>query len=162
MKIKVLKDSITNKINSLKIRSSNLEPFFRMTVLPFYRQKQGERWQTQGQSQGSKWDEYKNPGYKDYKQRKYADFLGRGKIMMVATSRLLGSALGPGDNPFGGRLLGEEDHRRIIEPRKMLLQTATPYAGFASEKRDIFGFNPTFWKEIKSKMAKYIARGINK
>jgi hypothetical protein len=159
MKMKVLNNMLEKKIADINSRADDASVFFRYVVLPLYRKAQGERWQTRGASQNRSWKPL-NKKYEASKLIRFQKNPGAGRVTMIATSRLFGSVIGPGENFIGDKLEGVKDHRRIIEKRKMTIKTAVPYAIYVMQKRNIYGFNKEFYSDIGRRLNKWVASGV--
>lgn len=149
-------------------------------IYPLYQKFQTDRFQTQGQSEGTPWPSL-NPEYAQYKKIRFGggpkvrskgkgkeasswkSWPGQGTKMMIATSTLAGAVIGPG-SPFVSE--GINQHRAIFTPNSMEISVEQSgnnaegrpfdYAGYADEKRPIMQFSDEHIEEMSAAITQFL------
>ena len=109
---------------------------------PLYIEAQKERWNTLNRSEdGPEWPE-NNPRYATWKRKKFADYPGGGRGVMVASGGLVEAATG----------LRPEGLYRLITDTYMLLQISRDY--FKAYQKETYGTEPKDGMAYPERLAK--------
>lgn len=141
-------NGIANTLNAMAERSKLVTGWLNRVAYPELLKVQRVRWQTEGSSEGEKWDEL-NPSYRTAKLRKFRDYPGGGRKMLVATSRLVGSMTG--DN--------KAEHWKLLKGNELQMGSIVPYAGFVDDSRDITSLGDATVDRLVRSLRAYIVTG---
>lgn len=141
-------NGIADFLNGMADRAKLMTGWLNRVAYPELQKVQRARWQTEGSSEGEKWDAL-NPNYKTLKLRKFRDYPGGGRKMLVATSRLVGSMTG--DN--------KTDHWKLVKGNELQMGTNVPYAGYVDDSRDITTLSEATVDRLAESARDYIVNG---
>lgn len=126
-------------------------------LLKLYANAQRQRWMTEGASESGKWRRL-NFHYATEKKKRFAAYPGAGNAVLIATSRLLASVLPPEERkneiPFG------EEFRKIIQNKKIIFKTVTPYARDVDQARTFTTWSARTTKSFIKDFKTYLVAGI--
>ncbi len=156
--IKKIQDDLEPRLKQLLTRAQSSKASARL--YPLYQKLQTQRFMTEGASEGYPWPSLKKE-YETYKKKKYAEYPGGGRKLLIATSTLAGAVIGPG-SPFNGT----DKHRAIFRPYQMQIsveQSGTNAAGkkfnypqYVAEKRPFMKFSPKSVQLLKDALKQYL------
>lgn len=146
--LKKIRDDITQRLDGMLFRERALQSYLARNVYRQYQKAQIERWTTQGASETGKWAEISS-AWKKRKIRLYG--AGPGSKILYATGRLFGSVSGYKDTA------GE--HRVLVSPKNITIQTATPYAEYVEKKREFMKFSAQTTRDITSGIRDFLILG---
>lgn len=107
---------------------------------------QRERWDTKNTSEGRKWVGYKNKNYARWKLRKYADYPGGGRKMLVATSALVKSMTER----------GAPHQWKLVSDKRFELGTKLPYAAVQNQTRNFTKLSGRSANKIAQAYGRYL------
>lgn len=144
---KQLENNIEKDLLQMVRRSHNFRALFNRVIYPMFQKAQMARWSTENQSEGGRWEPL-NPKYKELKLEKYKESPPyNGTKMLIATNRLIDSVIGP-----------SADHRKIVEPKRLIIATAVPYAKYVNAKRNFTDFGRITENRILNVVRLYIMK----
>jgi hypothetical protein len=144
-------NGIADFFNDMADRSKLMAGWLNRVAYPELIKVQRVRWQTEGSSEGEKWDAL-NPSYRTLKLKKFADYPGGGRKMLVATSRLVTSMTGE----------NKEEHWKLVKGNELQMGSIVPYAGFVDDSRDITTLSDETVERLADMAADYIVNGTMK
>lgn len=106
---------------------------------------QRTRWQTEGSSQGKTWMPL-NANYARSKLRRYRDYPGSGRKMLIATGKLVDSMTG--DN--------QENHYKLVTSRTLEMGSTLDYAKWVDQIRDITELNDETIEDLSERLGEYL------
>lgn len=146
-------NGIEKRLDGMVSRAKNARGYLDRVVYQQYQDAQFMRWQTANASEGSTWKPLTH-AYEKYKLKKFSAFPGGGRVLMVATSNLSKSVIGPrggGSMPFG--------HRKVVTESSLIVGTTVPYAGFADALRPFTKYSPATMRKIQKGLIAYLKGG---
>jgi hypothetical protein len=175
----VKKNGATKWLDEMSRRAKNPRPVFLHDVYPYYINYQLDRWKT---GDWGNWPKENSPRYKDYKMRAYGGGSifrrgdktrthvvrqgevrpGAGTVYLIATSKLLGSLVGPKARSLWvgqPRFDGTDDHFRNITNRSMHIYTLNDYARDVDIKHRFTEFDSDFRARVEKLINNYILSG---
>jgi len=173
------KDGIGKRLDEMVSQAGNVRAYLNTVVYRQYMEAQKTRWITENASEGSKWESL-NPAYAERKKRvygggpkykmvstlgtkgfsgkevvgQYKAYPGSGTKMLVATSRLYGSVLGPKADL--SNVLGSSDHRKIVTDRAIIISTVVPYGADVAKVRPFMHFGKATMGKMKSGLKDFL------
>lgn len=151
IKIKSFDGKVSNRLNEMVAHGKDIRPILNLNVYRIYQNAQRERWKTEGASQGMAWDKL-NPKYAERKKILFREYPGKGTKMLIATGRLYKSVIGPGDK--------SNEHRKIVEARRLTILTTVPYAKHVDELRSISKFDKATIDKVKDVIRRYLMKRV--
>lgn len=177
-KLNKTKDGIGKRLDEMVKQSGNVRAYLNTVIYRQYMEAQKTRWITENTSEGMKWQSLQ-PAYAQRKKRvygggpkfqmigqagtkgfvkkqigQYKAYPGSGNIMLVATSRLYGSVLGPKANL--SNVLGSADHRKIVTDRAIIISTVVPYGADVSKIRPFMKFGKITMTKMKKGLKDFL------
>lgn len=146
IKLKVSVDGIGEYFNQMAQRASVVDGWLNRVAYPEILKAQAKRWMTKGASEGNSWDEI-TPSYAKIKQRRFADYPGSGRRLLIATGRLAFSMTL--DPSLRGAKSSTADHGKIVGNKQLTIESFVPYGTYVNEDRDI----TTLGKETTKRLA---------
>lgn len=184
--IGVIRDNITEKLQSLVSNGSSMRSFLLRSIYPMYQQFQLDRFQSENSTEGFSWPSLSSR----YAARKrimfgggpkfefiggrgagrpwipkgtWPSFPGGGSKMMIATGRLASAAIGP--NPIWSG--GESFHRMIVTDTSLSVRIdgsrqaskkdpGSEYFKYAAEKRPFMKFSQAHISQMKDAVKAYV------
>lgn len=127
MKMRVVENGIGDwfQRSIAKSEGSSVRGWLNRVAYPEIINAQLRRWQSEGASEGEKWQAL-NPAYARSKLKRFADYPGGGRKMLIATGRLVDSMTGR-----------SEEGRKIVQETKLTIVSTVPYGEYVDEVRDI-------------------------
>lgn len=150
MKLKFSVDGISEHFKEMASRARLTQGWLNRVAYPRLIKAQRMRWQTEGASEDEKWEPL-NPEYRRSKLKRFADYPGGGRKLLIATGRLIDSMTGE-----------NSDHWKLVTPTLLEVGTIVPYAGYVDEARDITSLSDQTVEEIADGLAEYITEGSYK
>lgn len=140
--LKFINNGIKDQLQGMVNRANAMQGFLNRNIYRMYQNAQRDRWITENQSEGRQWDKL-SPGYSKYKPKKYANYPGGGRKMMIATGRLAAAAQGKSPELY-----------KIATNKQLILTIkGIEYASHADESRTISKWS----NETMDKMYKAIS-----
>lgn len=146
---------------------AKIRGFFVRELYPFYQEKQMQRWETEGKSEGG---DYAFPASSPYwakKKRelkqKYGDKFPGGDKRLTFTGNLASSVIGNLPSAQFG-VLGRTYHRRSITDRKLTVATTIPYGAKVVEymrgkgRKSFMDFGDKTRNEMRNKIANFLRK----
>lgn len=156
--LKSLGSEIEESLEKMVKRANKMEAYLNRVVYRKYQNFQAKRWMTENADVGT-WQRLDSK-YEGRKKKKYKSYPGSGQKMMIATTRLVGSVIGPG---AGGSFIsiktGFQDHKKLVDSHKIVIATTTPYAEYADELRSITEFPQSFYDDISKDLGEFLFEG---
>ena len=146
--LKINVDGIGDLFKGMLDRAKVPRGYLNRVAYPVIIKAQQMRWMTEGASEGDGWAPL-NPSYAKYKLRKYVDFPGGGRHMLVATNRLADGMMGK----------NMADHYKLVTDTSVEVGTTIPYAKYVDEKRNITDLSPETISELADGLRDYIVAG---
>ncbi len=103
------------------------------------------RWASENATEGGSWRAL-NASYAIQKLKRYANFPGGGRKMLIATGRLVDSVTG--DN--------KQDHYKLVAGNRLETGTRVDYAKYVAEDRPFTAFGQTTVKDLTDSLNSYI------
>jgi hypothetical protein len=141
-----IQDTVTAKLQQMIERGKSGRAFIAARVVPKYKEFQMLRWASEDQGQ---WPALKSASYMAWKKRKFADSIGQGERMMIASGKLLNSVLVQSGG-FGYQMITED--QLIIG----LDASEIDYAKYANEVRNFMDFPDEFMAELRQEYRDYM------
>jgi hypothetical protein len=148
IKLTVSVDGIRDRLSGMLNRAGLVRGWLNRVAYPKIIAAQRRRWITEGGSEGQVWAPL-NPMYATRKLRKFADYPGGGRKMLIATGRLVDGMTG--DNTA--------DHYKMVTDRTLETGTTIDYARYVSEKRNIVDLSEETKQDLIEGLSKYL-RGV--
>jgi hypothetical protein len=153
-RMETVENTVKKRLEDMIKNAKSGRAFIQMQVYPRYLEHQKLRWQTEN---WGLWDAL-NPGYAEYKKKKFADKKGQGMRMMIATGRLIDAVLGESNL-----------HRKIVTEKSLVVGVGgtepggeLEYAPRANLMRPFMSFDSTmdqrFKKEIRALYRKWMVK----
>lgn len=149
--ISVVEDKVSGRLNQMINSLGFKRQYLQTRALPKYFKAQRQRFITENATQGTRWEPL-NDVYAAYKKKKFADFPGGGRKMMIATGRLMQS-LTSAESP---------DFRKLVTDSALIVSTAVEYAKYPAETRPIMEFNQAFVDDIKADYKQWLLKSGKK
>lgn len=167
-----VRDDFTATVEKMVSRASSFQAGA-ARIYKIYQKLQTERFMTEGASEGMQWSDLK-PDYKEYKLKRYGggvkrgggnwrSWPGNGTKMLIGTSTLAGSVIGPGA-PFVST--GISLHRAMFTKTSMVISVEQSgnnaedkpfnYAGYVNEERKFMTFSEGSLQMMKDELSKYV------
>jgi hypothetical protein len=144
---KQLEKNIENDLLQMVRRAHDFRGLFNRVLYPMFKKAQLARWSTENSSEGQKWAPL-NAKYREYKLDKFKESPPyNGTKMLIATNRLIDSVIGP-----------SADHRKIVEPKRLIISTTVPYAKYVNEKRNFTHFGRITENRILNVVRLYVMK----
>lgn len=115
---------------------------------PMIIEAQRQRWASQNATEGGSWRPL-NPSYAIRKLKKFADYPGGGRHMLVATSRLVNSVTGD----------EKTEHYKVVTNNRLEVGTIVPYAKYVDEDRNFTTLGDQTIQALKASLAAYVSGG---
>ncbi len=136
-------------------RSKQVRGWLNRVAYPKIIQAQQMRWMTEGASEGEGWAPLKSETYAKYKLKKYRDYPGQGRKLLVATSRLVDAMTG-GNNIWTSGAGKAGDHYKLVTDSSLETGTTIAYAKYVNEQRNIVDLSPETVNELTNELIKYL------
>lgn len=146
--LKLSVDGIGDYFRSMLKRSQLVRGWLNRVAYPIIIKAQRLRWMTQGASEGEGWAPL-NPSYARYKLRKFAEFPGSGRKILIATGNLVNSVTGD----------DRKDHYKLVKENRLEVGTLLSYARFVNEARNFTDLGPDTEHKLATGLRDYILRG---
>lgn len=125
-----------DRLNAVKDRGSvGLRAYLNDQVYTQIQNAQMQRWVSEGASEGKGWDKL-NPAYAESKLKRFRDYPGQGSKMLIATSTLVSSVIGPMKESSVIELQETQFHRKLVDENSIFVGTTLPYGLFVNEIRN--------------------------
>lgn len=109
-------------------------------------------------SEGDSWPGL-SASYRKYKPRRFSRYPEGGRRMLIATGSLMRVVIGTSrqlSNPESGAQLG---HRKITEPRRLIVAIEGQYPKYVNEVRPFMSFGKQFWGQARARIRQYFLMG---
>lgn len=146
--LKVSLDGISEYFNKMIDRTKLVRGWLNRVAYPTIIQAQRMRWVSEGASEGASWVPL-NPSYAMRKLRRYANYPGAGRKLLIATGRLVGGVTG--DNP--------NDHYKLVKDTSLEVGTTINYAEYVNEVRNFTDLGDATTQHLAEQLSEYILRG---
>lgn len=146
IKLKISVNGIGEYFQQMAQRASVVDGWLNRVAYPEILKAQKQRWMTKGASEGNTWDEI-TPSYAKRKLRRFADYPGSGRRLLIATGRLAYSMTL--DNSLRGPKSTESDHGKIVGNNRLEIESFVPYGKYVNEDREF----TTLGKETTKRLA---------
>lgn len=103
---------------------------------------------TENASEGGAWQAL-NPKYVARKLKKFVDYPGGGRKMLIATNRLVNSVTGD----------QKTEHYKLVTNTTLEVGTLVPYAKYVNDKRNFTDLSDKTIEDLATKLRGYILRG---
>lgn len=143
--LKISEDGIKDYLGGMLNRANLVRGWLNRVAYPKIIQAQRRRWMTENESEGGKWEPL-NPSYALRKLRKYRDYPGGGRKMLVATGRLVDGMTG--DNT--------RDHYKLVTETTLEVGTTVSYARYVNEKRNIVDLSQETMDDLVDGLKDYL------
>lgn len=151
-------DEISEHLKKMADRAMLVDGWLNRVAYPSLLNVQRRRWQTEGQSEGVKWAPISSLEYKKRKLKKFADYPGAGRKLLIATARL-GYSMTQ-DKYLRSEAARADDHYKIVSGSKLEMGTFVPYARYQEEQgRDITTLSEATKDGLSESLAEYIQSG---
>lgn len=140
--LKISVDGIAKYLEGMADRTKLVKGWLNRVAYPKIIKAQRKRWMTEGASEGSKWKPL-NPRYAKYKLKKFMDYPGSGRKMLVATGKLVDSMTGDSTT----------DHYKLVTDRSLEVGTKLSYARYVNEDRNFV--------ELSKETVDDLVKGLN-
>lgn len=145
MTLKIQKESNALKFLDNFVNKANAPAaFLNRVAYPMIIEFQKRRWVSQNSTEGAPWREL-NPAYERRKLKKYAEYPGGGRHMMIATGRLVDAATMESDEGW-----------KMVKDNRLYITINVPYAKWADKERNFTKFGRQSIDEIKDALKKYL------
>jgi len=124
--------------------SNGIRAWLNRYAYPEILKVQLKRWQTEGSSEGERWESL-NPDYAKSKLKRFGTYPGGGRKMLIATGRLYQSMTGR-----------SSEGRKLVENTKLTLASTVPYGGYVDDKRDITTLSDSTVERFAEELLKYL------
>ncbi len=141
-------DGIGDYLKKMISRAGQVRGWLNRVAYPKIIKAQQMRWITEGASEGDGWAPI-NPTYARYKLRKYADYPGAGRKLLIATGRLYQGMTGE----------NRADHYKLATETTLEVGTTVSYAKYVNETRNIVELSPETVESLVSGLSEYIMTG---
>lgn len=146
MSVKVTEKGITKYLSEMLKRAQKVDGWLNRVGYREIIRVQRKRWQTENKSEGKQWKPLKTEKYKRLKLRKYRDYPGGGRKLLIATARLVQSMTGD----------EKRDHYKLVIKSRLEVGTFVPYAKYVQEQRDIVGLSSETKSRLKKDLKDYL------
>lgn len=143
-------DGITQKLNSMCSRAKDVRAYLDTVVVQQYQKAQIKRWETENQSETGQWKELSS-AYSQYKPRRFAKYPGAGKVLMIATGKLVDAATMRGSG-----------YTKMVTNYGMTIAMDTgsiPYAKYVANLRPFMSFGDSTISQMRQGLTNYIRSG---
>lgn len=147
-----IRSGIENDLKAKLTRAQSIKTFFMRVTLNQYYNAQKMRWDTENRSEEEEWLPL-SPEYKKEKEKKFAEYPGSGRQLMIATGKLAKSATG----------MDLEGQEVIATDTSLTINLNTsylPYAEYAAEVRPVMEFSDKTISEMHAKLRQFIIKGV--
>jgi hypothetical protein len=148
IKVKVSPDGAIAQLRAMLDRGKLVRGWLNRVAYPMLVQIQRYRWESENLSEGGQWVALK-PEYATRKLKKFADYPGGGRKILIATGRLVQGMTG--DN--------KSDHYKLVTDTSLEVGTTVSYAKYVDEKRTITRLSSNTIQALRESLSKYITRG---
>lgn len=145
VQVRISFDGIGNTLRGMLDRGNLVRGWLNRYAYPAIIAVQRQRWMSEGASEGAGWAPL-NPTYARYKLRKFADFPGGGRKMLIATGKLVDGMTG--DNMA--------DHYKLVTTTKLEVGTLVSYAKYVNEKRNIVDLSEATIEKLSKSLNDYL------
>ena len=142
-------DGIGDYLKGMLDRAGLVRGWLNRVAYPMIIKAQQMRWMTEGASEGDGWAPLKNESYRKYKLKKYRDYPGGGRKLLIATGRLYQGM--DGENTA--------DHYKLVTDTSLEVGTTVSYAKYVNETRNIVDLGPETVDALVSGLSDYIITG---
>ena len=129
-------------------RSRLVDGWLNRVAYPTVIAKQRKRWETEGSSEGETWAPL-NPAYAARKLKRFRDYPGAGRKMLIATSNLVSSVTGD----------KTDNHYKLVSGNRLETGTTISYGAWVNEKRDFVTLDQATIDELKAGLIAYLQSG---
>lgn len=142
---------ISDHLKGMADRSRLVTGWLNRVAYPKLIAVQRMRWQTEGKSEGDQWATL-NPNYREYKLKRFRDYPGGGRKMLVATTRLVTSMTGD----------VKTEHWKLVQGHKLEVGSKVPYGQYVDADRDTTSLSDETVSELIDGLLDYIVNGNNR
>lgn len=146
--LKVSYDGISKHFKKMIDRSELTSGWLNRVAYPLIIQAQRMRWASEGASEGDSWEPL-NQSYAMRKLKRYANYPGAGRKMLIATGRLVAGVTGE----------NRSDHYKLVKNGSLKMGTTIPYAEYVNEARNFTDLGDRTTKDLAKRFSQYIAKG---
>lgn len=141
-------DGIRKTLSRMVGRAQLVEGWLNRVAYPMIIEAQRMRWASEGASEGDSWKPL-NPRYESQKLKRFRDYPGSGRKMLIATSRLVDSVTGD----------STKEHYKLVSDRSLEVGSTVPYAKFVDDERNFTELSDQTTQTIADKLSDYIRNG---
>lgn len=124
--VRISTDGISKKLLSMLDKGQLASGWLNRVAYPMIIASHRVRWASEGASEGRSWPAL-NPAYASRKLKRYADYPGGGRKMLIATGKLVASMTGD----------ETQNHYKLVIENRLEVGTTLGYAKYVDEKRPI-------------------------
>lgn len=147
-------DGIGKFLNGMLSRSKQVRGWLNRVAYPKIIEAQQMRWQSEGASEGEPWKALDDK-YAKYKLKKFRDYPGQGRKMLVATGRLVSGMTG-GNNVWSSGSYRAGDHYKLVTENSLETGTTISYAKFVNEARNFTELSPETVQRLEEELREYL------
>lgn len=151
--IATIANGIEKQLEGMVNRVNLLPGYLSRVVYKQYQNAQRERWQTENTTayvDGGQWAPL-DPAYRAYKEKKFKDYPGGGRKILIRTKRLMDSVVGPA-----------QEQGVLVDERSIRILTMVPYANFVDEVRTFSNFSALFYRDVYKGIGQYLLKSLVK
>jgi phage gpG-like protein len=145
-------DGIGKYLKGMLSRTQQVRGWLNRNAYQIIKNAQYMRWMTEGASEGEGWAPL-NPKYAKYKLKKFRDYPGQGRKMLVATGRLA-SAMTGGKRTSQASIAG--DAYKLATDTSLEVGTTISYAKYVNEARNIVELSPETVQALEDELRDYL------
>ena len=157
--VKLVKNSALKWLDEVQKRSSDdmIRGWLNRKAYPEILKMQMRRWETQNNISGEGWEPWRplNPKYAKSKLKRFADYPGGGRKMLIATGRLVDSMIGR-----------SREHRKTVSARSLEVSSTVPYGKYIDQgtenmvDRDISSIGRKTLDDLADSLVRYLLSGV--
>jgi hypothetical protein len=151
MSLKFSVNGISQHLNNMIDRSRAIDGWLNRVAYPAIIKAQRVRWQSEGESEGETWTPL-NPRYARQKLKRYRDYPGQGRKMLIATGALIASMTGD----------DQSKHFKLVGNQRLEVGTMLGYAGYVDDVRDITTLSQATLDDLADNLGDYLTGGVFK
>lgn len=144
--LKISQDGIGDLLKGMLSRAGLVRGWLNREAYPRVIKVQQMRWMTEGGSEGDGWAPLE-PKYAKYKLRKFADYPGGGRKMLIATNRLANGVMA----------VNLSDHYKLVTETSLETGTTIPYAKYVDAKRNFTTLSQETIDTLVASLQDYLA-----
>lgn len=138
-------DGAGDKLRLMLTKADTIRGWLNRVAYPLIIESQRMRWVSENATEGGSWRRL-NPVYQVMKLRKFQDYPGGGRKMMIATGNLADSITG--DNP--------RDHFKLVSSYRLETGSKVTYAKYANEDRNFSVLGQNTIQKLKDSLREYL------